>query len=357
MRSTFSGKRVSGIASVVPKSIAKFEDEVGNYNFPEKQTLRLQKVMGYKQHRYVKETTSASDLCCAGLSEMLSRKLVEKDEVGAIVVATSSPDHFIPPVSSIVHGKFGFDEEVACVDVSQGCAAFFWGLLEAFMLLEHMPEKKALVFASDVLSKRVSRQDRNSFPLIGDACGIAVVENCTDACDVHMILRNRGDLEGVLTIPAGGSRMKSTAETAVMRDVDGDGNLRSLDNLTMNGSEVFNFAQAEVPPLIEDVLDYARVSKEEIDHYLFHQPNKFMLKKLAEKLDVPYEKMPMNLVEEFGNSSGACIPLSITYNLADEMMSRESLCCLSAFGSGLTWGAMVMKLGNLDFCDLIEADL
>ena len=357
MKAIFEGKRISGLLSVVPETIVAFEDEIDNYRFPVKQTLRLQKVMGFKQHRIVKESTSCSDLCCAGFSHLLNNGLICKEDVGGIVVATSYPDHFIPPVSSIIHGVFGFDEEVICVDVSQGCVAFLWGLLEAFMLLERMPNKKVLVFASDVLSKKTSKQDRNSYPLIGDACGIAVVENGSSGEDCFMMMRNRGDVAGVLQIPAGGSRMPCTPETAVMRDAEGDGNFRSLDNLTMDGSEVFAFVQTEVPPLVEDVLSYAGVDKEEIDHFFFHQPNKFMLKKLAEKLGVPYEKMPMNLVEEFGNSSGACIPLSITYNFADEMKARESLCCLSAFGSGLTWGAMVMKLGKLDFCELLEADL
>jgi len=225
------------------------------------------------------------------------------------------------------------------------------------MLLEHMEGKKVLVFAADVLSKKVSRKDRNSFPLIGDAAGIAVVENYPDAGDIHTILYNNGGRGAALKIPAGGSRMPCTPETAILRDVDGDGNLRALDNLVMDGSEVFTFVQTEVPPMIEEILAYAGLCKEEIDWYLFHQPNKFMLRKLAEKLGVPYEKMPMNTVEEFGNSSGACIPVNITYNLADAMKREMSRCCVSAFGSGLTWGAMVMDLGEMDFCEMLLSDL
>lgn len=357
MKGIFHGKRVSGLLSVVPQTAVRFEEEVGNYTFPEKQTLRLQKVMGYKQHCVVKDTTAVSDLCCSGLSYILEQGWLKKDEVGAIVVATAYPDHFIPPVSSILHGCFSFNEEVACVDVSQGCLGFFWGLLEAFLMLDHLEGKKVLVFAADVLSRKVSKKDRNSYPLIGDAAGIAVVEQDEAAKDIHLILRNRGDLEGILQIPAGGSRMPCTLETAQLRDVERDGNLRALDNLTMRGSDVFTFVQTEIPPLIEDTLRWAGLSKEEIDWYLFHQPNKFMLRKLAEKLGIPYEKIPMNTVEEFGNSSGACIPVNVTYNLAEEMRVRQFCCCLSAFGSGLTWGAMTIELGEMDFCEMLRADL
>ena len=225
------------------------------------------------------------------------------------------------------------------------------------MLLEYVPNKKILVFAADVLSKKTSKRDRNSYPLIGDAAGIAVVENDPAAADIHAIVRNRGDVGQVLIIPAGGSRMPSTPETMELRDIEQDGNLRSLDNLSMKGSEVFTFAQTEVPPLIDDTLAYAGWSKEETELFLLHQPNRFMLRKLAERMGVPYEKVPMNLVENFGNSSGACIPLSVTYNFPDQMRQRKSKCVLCAFGSGLTWGAMTMELGELDFCEMLQSDL
>ena len=356
MKTVFHSKKITGLLSVVPENIVRFEDEVDNYTFPTKQTLRLQKVMGYKQHRIAKESTSASDLCCVGLAHILEQGWLKKEDIGGIVVATTVPDHFIPPVSSLIHGKFDLDEEVVCVDISQGCVAFLWGLIEAFMLVEHTPDKKILVFATDVLSKKVSKKDRNSYPLIGDACGIAVVEQCEGAGDIYTILRNRGDIDGVLCIPAGGSRLAYSAETAELRDMDGDGNLRALENLSMKGSEVFNFVQSMIPPLIDDVMEYAGETKENIEWFLFHQPNKFMLRKLAEKLKVPYEKMPMNTVEEFGNSSGACIPVNITYNLSSAMKTKKQRCCISAFGSGLTWGAMVIDLGEMDFCEMLVSD-
>ncbi len=288
---------------------------------------------------------------------MLEQDWIKKEDIGAVIVATSVPDHFVPPVSSIIHGKFDLNTDVVCIDISQGCTAFYMGLIEAFMILDYLHNKKVLVFASDVLSKKTSKQDRNSYPLVGDACGIAVVENVASASDIHAILRNRGDLNGVLTIPAGGSRLLCSRETAIMEDFEGDGNLRSKDNLSMQGSEVFVFAQKEVPPLVNDTLEFAGLSKEDVEFYLLHQPNKFMLRKLAERMEVPYEKVPMNLVENFGNSSGACIPLSITYNFPEMMKEKETKCMLCAFGSGLTWGAMTMNLGELDFCEMLQSDL
>ena len=356
MKTIFRKKKISGLLSVLPSTTVKFEDEINNYTFPPKQTLRLQKVMGYKQHAIVKKTTATSDLCLVGLEYILQKGWLKNEEIGGIVVACSYPDHFIPPVSNIIHGKLELSEDVYCVDMSQGCVGFLMALTQGLMLLDHIKDKKIIVISADVLSKKISRQDRNSYPLVGDAAGIAVLENSEEENAIFTIIRNNGSMSDALTIPAGGSRMPCNEETAKLIDRDNDGNLRSLDNLTMNGSDVFTFVQTKVPPMVEEVLEYAGVTKEDIAYYLFHQPNKFMLKKLAEKIGVPYEKVPMNVVEEFGNSSGACIPVCATYNIADILKSENHRYCLSAFGSGLTWEAMVMNIGKLDFCEILVSD-
>ena len=115
-----------------------------------------------------------------------------------------------------------------------------------------------------------------------------------------------------------------------------------LTGVVMDGSTVFNFAQKEVPILVDSLTKMAETTKEDIDWFLFHQPNKFMLQKLAERIGVPFEKMPMDIVGKFGNSNSATIPTAITADLKEEMLNKESLCCLAGFGAGLSWGASVL---------------
>lgn len=356
MKTIFRGKKITGILGVLPQNEIRFEDEVHNYNFSEKQTMRLKKIMGFEKHRVVKDTTASSDLCVSGLNYMLETKLINKNEIGAIIVVTTTPDHFIPHVSNIIHGKCDLINDVICIDISQGCAGFLYGLMQSFMILEHLGDKKAVLFNVDTLSKKVSVKDRNSYPLIGDAAGITVVENDPNAKSIYFNMHNDGSRREALIIPAGGSRLANSAETAVLRDLEGDGNLRSLDNLKMDGSEVFTFVQTEIPPLIDETLRFAEQRKEDIDWFLFHQPNKFMLKKLAEKLGISYEKIPMNIVENFGNPSGASIPINIVYNLGQDVVYNTYQCCLSGFGSGLTWGAMSIELGGMNFCEMLISD-
>ncbi len=147
--------------------------------------------------------------------------------------------------------------------------------------------------------------------------------------------------------------MPSTAETAVKEDV-GDGNLRARDHLRMDGSAVFNFVQVEIPPMIESLLLAAGVAAESVDWFIFHQPNRFMLQKLADKMGIPYSKMPSNVVERFGNSSGVTIPIAIASNLSARIVAERFVVCLAGFGVGLTWGSMLLPMGDMSFCQMID---
>ena len=122
----------------------------------------------------------------------------------------------------------------------------------------------------------------------------------------------------------------------------------------MDGSAVFNFVQVEVPPLIEALLSQAGVPMNAVDYFFCHQPNRFMLQKLADKMQIPYAKMPSNVVENFGNSSGVTIPTVITFNMKERLLKEKLKVCLAGFGVGLTWCAMLLDLGFLDFNNIIE---
>lgn len=318
--------------------------------------MRLKKIMGYESHRLSKETSFASDFCKYGVEYLLSNQMISKDEIGAIIVVTLSPDYFLPQISNIVQGECGFDEDVLCMDIPQGCCGFLMGLIQAFMLLEHLGDKKVLLCNVDVLSKKVSSKDRNDYPLIGDGAAISIIENSSGAKDVHCIMKMDGTRRNALHIPAGGFRRPNSIETAELKDL-GDGNFRAMDHMHMDGTSVFNFVQEEVPPCIHELMEFSDKKLQEMDYFLFHQPNRFMLQKLREKLQVPEQKLFSDLVTKYGNPSGVSIPLVIADNLNQELVSDKFDCVLSAFGSGLAWGAMTMELGELRFCQMIESNL
>lgn len=350
---TFKNKRISGILTILPKKAVKFEDEMANYNFSPAKCMKLKLAMGYNEHRIAEPGQCSSDFCKFGLQYLFDNNMVCKDDIDALLFVSQSADYYMPPTSNLIHGHFGLKQDCLCMDINQGCAGFELGLIQAFILLEQPAIKKVVLMNADVLSPKVSDQDRNSKPLIGDAAAITIVEKCEEENPVYANIKMDGTGAMVLNIPAGGFRMPSTPETAIMEQ-DAAGNFRSKDNLVMQGDDVFNFVQREVPPMIEHLYEQSGVDRNEVDWYMFHQPNKFMLHKLADKLGVPHDKMPANIVENFGNASGVTVPTCISYNLGDQLVNGKMKLCMAGFGVGLTWSSILMKVGNLKFNMIIE---
>jgi len=349
----FRNKTITGILTVLPKRVVPFEEEMGDYNFPEKNSLRLKKVMGYNTHRIAAEGQCSSDFCIFGLQYLFDNGLLDKDDIDALILVTQSPDYYMPPTSNLIQGHFGMKNDMICLDINQGCAGFEIGLIQSFLLLEQETINKVVLLNADVLSSKVSKHDRNSRPLMGDAASITIVESCDNDQEILCSVNMDGTGAKAIMIPAGGFRTPASEETAAMSE-DMAGNLRSLNNIVMQGDDVFNFVQREVPPMIDRLLERANKKVEDVDWYMFHQPNKLMLNKLAEAIGIPYEKMPSNIVENFGNASGVTVPTCISYNLGDKLTKESYEICMAGFGVGLTWSSILMRVGNLSFNKIIE---
>jgi 3-oxoacyl-[acyl-carrier-protein] synthase III len=353
MNFLFRERKITGLLAVVPANERSFVEEMANFNFPAARSLKLKEVMGYDRHRVVEDGVCVSDLACFGLESLFAAGKLRREECDALVVVTQSPDYFMPPTSTVIQGRLGLKTDMICLDISQGCAGFVIGLIQSYLLLGQDAIRKVIMINADVLSRKVSPRDRNSYPLIGDGASITVVERCPEQGEIFANVWTDGGRREALMIPAGGFRLPSSPATAVLED-DGEHNCRAKDHLRMDGAAVFNFVQSEVPPMIDDLLGAAGITSNEVETFLFHQPNRFMLNKLADRMKIPYDKMPSNVVERFGNSSGVTIPVAIAYNLADRIVKTGMRACMAGFGTGLTWAAMLLNLGPLSFCELIE---
>jgi 3-oxoacyl-[acyl-carrier-protein] synthase-3 len=361
MNFSFQNKRITGILTVLPKNEVKFDDEMSNYNFPAAKSLKLKATMGYKAHRIVKEGTCVSDLCIYGLGHLLNEGLLRSEDIDALILVTQSPDYFMPPTSNVIQGALKLKEDMICLDINQGCAGYIVGLFQAFMLLEQEHINKVVLLNADVMSRKTSKYDRNSYPLIGDGASVTVIESYNSFDYIIGNIKMDGSRHEALMIPAGGFRNPSSIWTGQMKR-DEQGNTRSLDNLVMKGDEVFNFIMKEVPEMIESLFNFrnfnisfkgVRQLSTGVDYFFFHQPNRFILNKLADKLEIPRDKMPSNIVENFGNASGVTIPTAITYNLGNQLVGDSFLMCLAGFGVGLSWGSILMRIGNLNFNKII----
>lgn len=340
--------------AVLPTRVIDFMDEAGNYSFSEFQMKKLQKVMGFGSRRVVMEGETVSDYAVYGIQKMLEDGIFKESEIGGIVVTTTTPDHFIPPISNIVQGKFDFDEDVVCIDISQGCCGYTVGLTYSFMTLNSLEEgKKVLLISGDVLSTKVSTRDRASRPISGDAVTISVIENTGSDKRIWCSLKNDGKDAFAVYIPAGGSRMPITPETT-KEEEDEFGNWRGKQHLVMQGDLVFNIIINQAPIMMEEMMSKSGDKVDDIDFFVCHQSSSFTLKKLAQRMGVTEQRMPRDIIAKYGNSSSATIPVTMCEH-CDEFYADgdKKRIMFAAFGTGMSLGAVLMDLEK-PVCKMID---
>ena len=354
MISEYKNKIISSIITVLPTNEVDFMDEIDNYSFSESQMKKLKKVMGFGTRRVAIPGETVSEYAIYGIKKMIEDGVIKENEIGAIIVTTTSPDHFVPPVSNIIQGAFDFSLDTICLDISQGCCGFVVGLAYSMMTLDSIKDKKVLLVTGDMATCHISVRDRASRPIAGDAVSISVVENTNGNNLIYSSMKNNGKAAFSVYIPAGGTKIPITPETTVEKE-DEFGNWRGLQHLVMKGDLVFNFIINDTPIMIEELLNYANETIDNIDYFICHQSSVFTLKKLAQRLGVTQDRLPNDIVPIYGNSSSATIPVTICQHHDDMYKNKETLRILfAAFGTGLSLGSILMDLPKLNYCKMIN---
>lgn len=352
MKQTFQNKRIASILSILPGKVVNYDDELEDYNFPIRQSQMLGKMMDYHTRRQCEPEDGVSDYALYGIEYMLREGWIRKDEIDAIVVVSSSQDYIMPTVSYLLHGRLGLTEDVYCCDIVQQCGGFQYGLAQSFMLMDTMGFRRVLLVTGEMTSKKIGPHDRNARPIIGDAVAVTVVEQAENGT-IYMQYKNYGQMAEKIMIPAGGLKMPCSAETAV-ETKDEQGNSRALNHFYMDGEAVFNFVMTKVPPMIMEVISDSGNTIDSIDYFMFHQPNKYMVDRLADELDIPAEKCFSNIVGIYGNASTATVPLNICHNIGLVACQKPLRLCLSGFGGGLTCNAIVLDNPKMEHTGIID---
>jgi 3-oxoacyl-[acyl-carrier-protein] synthase-3 len=203
----------------------------------------------------------------------------------------------------------------------------------------------------DVLRESLSLEDKALTFILSDAGTATALAYDAHAAPSAMIVRSDGSGYGRLIIPAGGARKPLSEETRVVRECE-DGNKRSEEHLFMDGKAVFTFAVKEIPRILTDVMALHAWNPDDVDAFLLHQANAYMLRYIAKRARIPLEKFPIN-IHRYGNTNGATIPFLIC-DLSEDLLREERNIVMAGFGVGLSWGAAAMRLGGLDCADVIH---
>lgn len=277
------------------------------------------------------ETTSTMAIK-AGWSA-LARANLPSPDLDLILVATSSPDYFTPPVSSMVQAALGAHNTPAMTIVT-GCTGFVYALVTAHQFIETGAYRNILVIGVELLSRFVDWEDRATSVLFGDGAGAVVMQATEATCGVQgYLLGSDGSNYQHIIMPSGGSARPFGA------DVLHEGS----HYLQMNGREVFKFATRIFGPASEHALSMAGKTMADVDWIIPHQANLRIIQAAAKEIGVPLDRFIIN-VDRYANTSAASIPLALAENLDCGRIKPTDTLLLVSFGAGMTWAAAVVQM-------------
>ncbi|MEM7790571.1 MAG: 3-oxoacyl-[acyl-carrier-protein] synthase III C-terminal domain-containing protein [Verrucomicrobiota bacterium] len=340
----------------MPSEEKRIEDELDLFDGNLKQVTRLKKTIGLDRRRVVGDGETTADLCESAALRLFSQTDLNKESVEALIFVTQTPDYSQPCNAAVLHGRLGLKKSVAAFDVNLGCSGYVYGLWLAYMMIESGSCRNVLLLAGDTISRVVHPKDRTVAPLFGDGGSATWITRSSEESVSWFDLGTDGVGYDKLIIPAGGFRAPSSSKSKT-EITDQEGNVRTAESLHMDGAEIFNFSISEEPSAVRELLDFAKIDQEEIDYFVFHQANRYILKNIAKRLEIPDSKVPMQTVERFGNQSSASIPSAICGELRTILKSKKKTkVFISGFGVGLSWGSAILEISNLGICEIIERD-
>lgn len=335
----FKNSRVAGIACTLPKNQVSTEEIAESLAIDPKRVVAL---TGIKSRRVAPPHICASDLCVDAASRLLDELGWQRESIDALIFVTQTPDFLIPASACIIQKRLGISNGCLCFDINMGCSGYVYGLSVASSLVES-GLRRVLLLVGDTSTRVVSKMDRSVAFLFGDSGSATAVER--EEAKTTFVLGTDGEGATQLIIPAGQCRLRTTPELCARVAMEG-GNLRSPQELYMNGSEVMAFTLREVPKLFQDILVASDTKHDDIDAVVMHQANQFLLDALGKKLGYDKSNVPSS-IENFGNTSCASIPVTITACLQDKIKFGPLRLALMGFGVGWSWGACIGNFGPM----------
>jgi 3-oxoacyl-[acyl-carrier-protein] synthase-3 len=326
---------IKAISYYLPETVVTNEELIKE--FPEWSVDKIVNKVGIDQRHIAKPDETSADLATKAAEKLFAEYDIDKSSIDFILFCTQSPDYFLPTSACLIQKKLKIPTSCGALDFNLGCSGYVYGLSLAKGLLLGGIANNILLLTGETYSKFMHPKDKGNRTLFGDAGSATLISSDGFAEIGNFSLGTDGKGGENLIVKTGG--MRNREKTDDLR-FDENGNPISSDHLYMNGSEIFNFTIEAVPPLIEDTLAKNALAREDVDGYVFHQANKFMINFLRKKLKIAPEKFHMYM-SEVGNTVSNTIPIVITEELKENALHGNIL--LAGFGVGYSWAGCVLK--------------
>ncbi|MCR5335244.1 MAG: ketoacyl-ACP synthase III [Synergistes sp.] len=338
---SYSDVKISAIAAAVPSryiSTDSYKSDLGETTIE-----KFKKMTGILGHHLSVEKQTVADLCFAAACEILKKKNISADDIGALVLVTQNPDYNVPATACVLHYRLGLSKDCIAFDVNLGCSGYVNGVNIAAALMCSSNIKYALLLAGDTQAKEKSRKIKvnvdNSFKLLfGDAGTATLLERSSSAAPIHASMRTDGSGFKAIIRPYNEWRNPDMPEKKIMDDV-----------------AVFNFTIAEVPKILKEFMAEHGTAPDDYDDLVLHQANQYILKQVAKRAGFSADKVPLSL-DTYGNTSSASIPLTLVKKyggVSDNKTVRPLMC---GFGIGLSWGVVSAEINTSDILPVICSD-
>ena len=329
MKVKLNGAGILGTGHCVPHNIVTNADME---KFVDTSDEWISTRTGIKQRHFAPEGVNTSDLCTEAARQALEQSRTAAEDLDLIIVCTLTPDMTIPSAACIVQANLGA-KNAAVFDLYAACSGFAYGVITATQYIETGMYKRVLVIGAEILSRVLNFKDRNTCVLFGDGAGAAVLGPVPEGYGIlGMDMGADGNGGKYLNIPASGTAILPTDEARK----------KGLPYVHMDGKEVYKFAVKVMGQTAEKALERAGIDKSEIDILVPHQANIRIIQSAAKRLDLPMEKVFVN-IDKYANTSGASIPIALDEAHREGRIKRGDIVVLTGFGAGLTWAGMVMK--------------
>ena len=309
--------------------------------FPNWDIDRVVKKSGVLKRHIATKNETALDLSIKACEKLFSNE--SKEDIDGIIYCTQSPDYIMPSNCFFLQDHLNLSEDIFALDFNHACTGYIYSLAIAHSFLLSGLGRKILLVNADTYSKYINKNDRSTRVLFGDGAAVSIIESTKSQSGIIDIdLASRGKGYDKFWIQAGGLRIPKSKETSVeLRDKSG--NVRSKNDITMDGMEVWSFINSVAPKQILSLLERNNLNKSEVSLFIFHQASKMTLDSLMRILQLENDQFFTN-IKEIGNTVSASIPIAIKDAMDQGKLKKGQHVVLSGFGVGLSYGTILMKI-------------
>ena len=328
---------IKGISYYLPEKVLTNEEIASN--FPEWSVDKIISKIGIAKRHVVKEDETASDLAIEASIKLFTEYNIDKTSIDYVIFVTQSPDYILPTTACIIQDKLGLPTSVGAIDINQGCSGFVVGLSIAKGLIFGGIAKNILLLTAETYSKYIHPKDKGNMTIFGDAAAATLVTTDGFAEIKNFSFGTDGRGAENLIVKTGAQRFNKPANDLTF---DEKGNPKSSDYLYMDGSAILNYTLDYIPPLMEDVLIKNNLEKTNVDLFVFHQANKFIMELLRKKLRIEDAKFYRSF-ENTGNTVSSTIPIALKDAIMENAINPKSNVLIAAQGLGYSWGGAILE--------------